>query len=496
MIREREPTRGPGKTGETGLPNSKKKAPGARSGKSGQRMRPAKSGRPAKSDKRASGATRAGGESSGGRTSGGKSSGGRGPGGKASGGKASGGKAPGSRPRVRAEKPSTTRKAEAPAEKPGATRRSVADASKGAARKSKRLGAADGRRESGKGPERSGPGRTGRAGRPSAGAGAPASKPHGAAKKAVEPATAVTVPDEPTLKFAPPDGPFRCGYVALVGPPNVGKSTLMNRFLQQRLAIVTPKPQTTRRRTLGILSGPGFQIVLLDTPGLMDASYRLHRAMIREAEDALRDADVIVYLADASAPPKMIDAVAGARAPKILALNKVDKLRRKDEMLPVLSGFGDLGIFAEMIPISALQGDGVHELLAMLYARMPEGPPFYPLDQVAEQSERFFVAEIVRERIFEAYQEEVPYSTEVEINEFKERPSAKDFIEATIFVESESQKKILIGKGGQAIRQLGEDARMAIEEFLEREVFLSLRVRVLPKWRTKETALRRFGYRA
>lgn len=304
---------------------------------------------------------------------------------------------------------------------------------------------------------------------------------------------------EPALPAVEPGslsaGGFRFGYVALVGPPNVGKSTLMNRFLEQRLAIVTPKPQTTRRRTLGILSDDQFQMVLLDTPGLMDPTYRLHHAMLREAEDALKDADLIVYLADPSQKPAVIDSVQRARAPKVLAINKTDRLRRKEELLPLLSAYHQLGIFEELVPISALHGDGVDELLGVLRDRLPEGPPLYPPDQIAEQSERFFVAELVRERIFALFHREVPYSTEVEIREFKERSTGKDYIEAMIFVESESQKRILIGKGGQAIKALGEEARLTIEEFLGREVFLELRVRVLEKWRTKEAALRRFGYR-
>lgn len=288
---------------------------------------------------------------------------------------------------------------------------------------------------------------------------------------------------------------FRCGYVALVGVPNVGKSTLMNQFLQQRLAIVTPKPQTTRRRTLGILNGPGFQAILLDTPGLMEPRYQLHHAMLEEARDALRDADVVVYLTDARTAISVPEMVAAARAPRIAVVNKVDLVRDKNQMLPSLSALGETGFFEEIIPISALNGVGVDTLLEGLIRRLPEGPPFYDTDQIAEQSERFFTAEIIREKIFELFQEEVPYSTEVEIAEFKEREDSKDFIEAWIYVEAESQKRILVGKGGQAIRQLGETARTAVEEFLGREVFLSLRVRVLPKWRKDPNALRRLGYR-
>ena len=290
---------------------------------------------------------------------------------------------------------------------------------------------------------------------------------------------------------------FRCGYVALVGVPNVGKSTLMNQFLQQRLAIVTPKPQTTRRRTLGILNGRDFQAILLDTPGLMEPRYELHRAMLDEAREALSDADVVVYLCDGRSPgeiPPMVTEVSSA--PRIAAVNKVDLVRDKNQLLPILSSLSESELFEEIIPICALDGSGVAELLEMMVARLPEAPPFYDTDQIAEQSERFFTAEIIREKVFEQFKEEVPYSTEVVIAEFKERDGAKDFIEAWIFAESESQKRILVGKGGQAIRQLGEVARAAVEEFLGREVFLSLRVRHQPKWRKDPKALRRFGYRA
>jgi GTPase len=291
------------------------------------------------------------------------------------------------------------------------------------------------------------------------------------------------------------ESPFRSGYVAIVGEPNVGKSTLMNRLLQERLAIVTARPQTTRRRTLGILSGTGYQMVLLDTPGLMDPRYELHHAMLRQAHDALREADLILYLADPSARVRVPEAVRDATAPRVLALNKIDRLSPREAMLPLLQRWQETGLFGEMVPISALDGTGVDELRTVLLSLLPEGPPFFPPDQITDQSERFFVAEMIRERIFELYGEEIPYATEVLVDEFKERPEAKDFIEASVFVEQESQKGILIGKEGSAIRRLGEEAREEIEAFLGRPVFLSLRVRVLPKWRRREEALRRLGHR-
>lgn len=300
---------------------------------------------------------------------------------------------------------------------------------------------------------------------------------------------------EEAVSVDPAHPGFRSGYLALVGAPNVGKSTLMNRLLQERLAIVTSKPQTTRRKTLGILNGEDYQLVILDTPGLMEARYDLHRAMLREAYQALEDADLILLLADARAPVAVPEAVRHAVRPRYLALNKVDLVPRREELLPVLSAWHETGLFEELFPISALDGTGVGELAKVTAGRLPFGPPFYPPDQLAEQPERFFAAEIIRERIFERFEEEVPYATEVVVEEFTERPEARDFIRAVIVVEQESQKGILIGRGGRAIRALGEEARLHLEAFLQRPVYLELRVRVMEKWRRRAAALRRLGYR-
>jgi GTP-binding protein Era len=287
---------------------------------------------------------------------------------------------------------------------------------------------------------------------------------------------------------------FRCGFVAIVGEPNVGKSTLTNRLLRERLSIVTDKPQTTRRKTLGILNAEGYQAVLLDTPGLMAPRYELHQAMLREAREALVDADVILFLVE---PDSRVDVPAAVRESggrRLLVLNKVDLVTRKDDLLPILTAWNDTGFFEELVPISALEGHGTGALLDLIVPRLPEGPPFYPPDELAVQPERFFVGEIIRERIFERFEMEIPYATEVTVEEFHERPGAKDYIEAWIHVEQESQKAILIGADGAAIRGLGEEARGMIEEFLGRPVYLSLRVRVTPKWRKRPDALRRFGY--
>jgi len=291
----------------------------------------------------------------------------------------------------------------------------------------------------------------------------------------------------------------RSGYVALVGPPNAGKSTLLNQIVRSRLGIVSPKPQTTRRRTLGIVTGEGYQIVFLDTPGIIDPKYALQEALMRTVGEVLTDADLAVVLLDAGAvrPERLgISDRAGSFVGKRIAvLNKIDLLRRRDEMIPLLQSIGETGLFAEIVPISALTGEGVDRLLSVIVSFLDEGPPYYPEDQLTEQPERFFVGEMIREQAFLRFQEEIPYSIEVEITEFKERPESKDYIEAVLFVESNSQKGIVIGRHGQAIRAMGEAARATIEQFLGRPVYLDLRVKVAPKWRRDEAALRRLGYR-
>lgn len=297
----------------------------------------------------------------------------------------------------------------------------------------------------------------------------------------------------------PADPGFRSGYVALVGAPNVGKSTLMNRLLQSRLAIVSPKPQTTRRRILGIVSGEGHQIILLDTPGILDPKYLLQKVMMKTVSSVIADADVACLLLDARAPstgslkiPKELESFNG---PRVAAVNKIDNVRPKEKMIPILQEINDTGLFTDVVPLSALTGEGVDRLIPILVGHLPIAPPFYPDDQITEQPERFFVAELIRERVFHQFEQEIPYAVEVEVTEFKERHGAKDFIQATIFVEQQSQKGILIGHGGKAIRELGEKARDSIEEFLGRPVYLDLRVKVAPKWRRNEAKLRRLGYR-
>ncbi|MCI0706644.1 MAG: GTPase Era [Ignavibacteriae bacterium] len=294
---------------------------------------------------------------------------------------------------------------------------------------------------------------------------------------------------------------FRAGYVAIVGEPNVGKSTLLNALLKQKISIVARKPQTTRQRVLGIYSNERAQVIFLDTPGLLKPKYLLHERMMRHAETALQDADVILVMTEVSRRAELPEAVDNivlkkyGSKPLFLLINKVDTIDRR-EALPLIAEFAKGNVFQEIFPVSALKQENLEPLVATLIKRMPVHEPFYPTDIVSEQPERFFVAEFVREKIFEQFQEEIPYSTAVEVQEFKERKAGKTFISADIIVERDSQKGILIGKKGEALKKIGERARRDIEAFLDRPVFLELHVKVGEQWRESEKWLNRLGYKA
>lgn len=294
----------------------------------------------------------------------------------------------------------------------------------------------------------------------------------------------------------------KSGYVAIIGKPNVGKSTLMNSILGEKISIVTNKPQTTRKRVLGILSDENYQIIFLDTPGILDPNYLLQKKFMEFVQNSVNDADILVVLIDVindkegknTLEDKIVKQILDKpKKPKILVLNKIDK-SNEDVVNKLAEKFEKLNIFTKIIPISALLKFSISNVVDAIVENLPIGPKYFPDDQLTDEHERFFVSEIIREKIFEIYKEEIPFSTEVLIEEFSENEGRKDFILASIVVERETQKPIIIGKKGEAIKKVGKYAREAIEELLGRPVFLELRVKVRPKWRSDERLLNSFGY--
>lgn len=288
----------------------------------------------------------------------------------------------------------------------------------------------------------------------------------------------------------------RSGHVALVGRPNVGKSTLMNALVGEKLSIVTPRAQTTRERVFGILTAPDYQIIFVDTPGLLEPKYKLQRSMLETALSAIADADVVLLLLDATRPdelpaPEVIELLASRRHGLMVAINKTDA--GTDAVIDQLKAWVQRHFGRAPLQLSALKKEGLEELRSALVERLPASPFLYPEDDLAVQSVRFFVEELIRETVFEQYDEEVPYSTVARVEEFREerRPI---YIRATIYVERESQKPIILGKGGAAIRELGKTARAKIQQFVDAPVYLDLWVKAMPGWRNKRSALKFLGY--
>lgn len=300
------------------------------------------------------------------------------------------------------------------------------------------------------------------------------------------------------MNVVPGTKAFRSGFVAIVGRPNAGKSTLLNSILKQKLSIVSPTPQTTRHKILGILNGAERQVCFLDTPGLLDAAKDgLQAALIRTARIASRDdCDVLVLVVEPHPPAAAELAALGSLArgarPVLLAVNKADTVSDKAALKAWAQAYADALKPAEVHVVSALRRDGVDHLLASVVARLPESPPYYATDQVSDRWERFFAEEVIRERIFELYYQEVPHACAVQVEEFKE--GGPDRISAIIYVEREPQKGILIGPKGAAIRELTKASEKALREFLGRGVALELRVKVKPNWRKDAHALKQFGY--
>jgi len=288
---------------------------------------------------------------------------------------------------------------------------------------------------------------------------------------------------------------FKSGYVAVVGRPNVGKSTLMNALVGQKLSIATKKAQTTRHRVLAIVSTDNYQAIFLDTPGVIDPKYGLQRLMMKTVRRAMSDADVVLHIVDATKRSTsnidMLPDPVGRAA--ILAVNKMD-IASKQHALELVARATELRSYEAVVPISAKTGLQLDTLLGEIVKHLPEGPAYYPPEMVTEQPERFFVAEIVREKIFNHFRDEIPYAVQVNIVGFEERENDKDLIDAEIVVERETQKGIIIGRGGSGLKRIGTEARVDIEELLDRPVFLRLFVKVRGDWRNKEGFLREYGY--
>jgi GTP-binding protein Era len=294
----------------------------------------------------------------------------------------------------------------------------------------------------------------------------------------------------------------KSGFVTIVGRPNVGKSTLMNRLVGENLSIITDKPQTTRKRILGILSDENYQIIFLDTPGMLKPKYLLQEKLVDYIERSVKDADVIVFMItvkDLEKEKKIFASddfqkmILKSKKPKLLLINKVD-LTNSDKVNSAIKFLDKDKLFDRIIPLSATEGYNVSYVLDSIIEYLPEHPKYYPDDQLTTEDERFFVSEKIREKILEIFHDEIPYSVEVVIEDFKERKKGKDYISAVIVVERESQKPIILGKKGAKIKKLGNLARKSIEEFLMREVYLELRVKVKDNWRKNERVLKNFGY--
>jgi GTPase len=295
---------------------------------------------------------------------------------------------------------------------------------------------------------------------------------------------------------------YKSGFVAIVGKANVGKSTLFNVLIGQKISITSRKPQTTRNRILGVYSQQDCQIVFIDTPGIHRSNQRtgLNRFMIKTALSAREDADIIAIMIEATSPPDETDediirGLSDSKSPVLLVINKIDAIT-KSVLLPLIDRMRGLYHFHSIIPISALRGDGIADLVTVIKALLPEGQPYFPEDTLTDQSERFIVAEIIREKIFTLTRQELPYSTAVVVDEFKE-DAGRDLlsIAATVFVEKDSQKGIMIGRGGGLIKSIGTAARKDIEIFFDTHVFLDLKVKVLKDWAKNDDTIGRLGYR-
>lgn len=289
----------------------------------------------------------------------------------------------------------------------------------------------------------------------------------------------------------------KSGFVNIVGNPNVGKSTLMNSLVGERISIITSKAQTTRHRIMGIVNTDDMQIVYSDTPGVLKPNYKLQESMLGFSQSALVDADILLYVTDTVETPdknaEFLDRVAKEHMPVIVIINKIDLLKGQDELEKLVEKWHELLPQAEIIPISAMLKFNIDNLLKRIKDLLPESPPFFDKDALTDKPARFFVNEIIREKILLTYDKEIPYACEVVVELFKESDKRID-ISAVIYIERDSQKGIIIGKGGSALKRVGSLARKDIEAFFDKQVFLQLYVKVEKDWRNRENKLRTFGY--
>ncbi len=286
----------------------------------------------------------------------------------------------------------------------------------------------------------------------------------------------------------------KAGFVSIIGKPNVGKSTLMNKLVGENLSIITFKAQTTRHRIMGILSGDDFQIVYSDTPGLLEPKYELHKKMMTYVQVSLEDADLILLVVELGEKydPSLFERLKHVKSPIFLVINKID-LAKGSQLEDKITYWKTQLDPKFIIPVSAISGENVDALLQEIIKHLPEHPPYYPKDDLTDKNERFFASEIIREKIFLNYEQEIPYSTEVSIEEFKDTEKIIR-IRATIYVERDSQKGIIIGKGGASLKKVGTEARKDLEDFFSKKVFLETHVKVADNWRKQKQRLKQFGY--
>jgi GTP-binding protein Era len=288
----------------------------------------------------------------------------------------------------------------------------------------------------------------------------------------------------------------KSGFVSIIGRPNSGKSTLLNRLVGEKVSIVTDKPQTTRHVVRGIVTRPEGQITFLDTPGIHKPIHRMNERMMKVVRDSIADVDLVLLIVDASASfgrgeEFTLQLLKPVTTKKFLLLNKIDRIQKK-ALLPIIDRYSKAAEFQEIIPISALKGENVESLISEIFKHLPEGPMFYPADQISDQPERAIAGEIIREKLILMTEEELPYSTAVVVEQFEEGEKLFRIL-ATVFVERESQKAIVIGKGGQKLKEIGTEARKELETFFERKIFVELHVKVKKGWRDDEEMLKSLG---